>query len=429
MRSIFIFLAILLFQPHVEAKEPDFELLSSKIYAQLSPQKQKEYVNEIRKAWLEFENTYPRETQKSVLLWQRLFLDVADAAETKICIIGGALRETVNAGNGRFVCPTKGLGCKDKYPDGFRCGPIFGEDNCVPRLPISDLSQRCYDNSASQKPLKPEDYERLINTTFGKDFELLCSEKTVTNKDGCRLLAQRINDLAETKKYRLVKNEALQEYNKHPFAPSTALVNIPGCSNGEEAGAVVPRFAISPQLPDNQICGFRNNKKLLEKLGQSDCKKVQLDNLFVTRFTTKDHSLLLNQTDVLDGVVEEVSVYEQKSQNNTVYTFQMLVPNILIDPPVMKRENVMIRQDGEKYFVINDRDHTSQEVEVMNVPRNRTLEADTRIRYAPTLKPFDSRTIFNKDCSLATQLKTDNLYPAGIPIVFPDAPNTAAGSK
>ena len=406
------------FQNFANAKSSSqlsFDMLAPYTYNQLPSKQQKEYINQIRKAWLDFEKIYHSNTIVTAPIWQRLFFENAYAA-APACIIGGANIWSVRSGK-KYVCPTRGRDCDGK-PDSFRCGAIFSEV-CISRTPISDLSERCYKESSS-KPLKKDEYEHIVSV-MAPDFEALCSEKAVTNRDGCRVLANKMNDISKEHSIRIA---ALDEYNKKPIAApessSTAGSSggLPICSNGNAPDKTKPYWWLPQFDLSGNKCPFESNRSQLAQLTQNGCSSNNpFSSLFTTGFSTTDNSLILGQSSFLEGVIEDVSIQEKKSESNILYTLQMLIPNTTKSPISVERKSLNLRQDGPRFYLFDPYSKDPQEVKVANT--NRTTIAIDNV--ATTSKQIEGKVKLADNCMLAQQLKQTGLYQPQVPIAIPGA--------
>lgn len=404
--------------------ELSFEMLAPYTFNQLPPMQQKEYINQIRKAWLDFEKKYHSSSIVSAPIWQRAFFETANAA-APACIIGGANIWSVRSGK-KYVCPTTGRSCDGKS-DSFRCGAIFSEA-CISRTPISDLSERCYKES-SAKALKKDEYEHIVSV-MAPDFEALCSGKTVTNRDGCRTLANKMNDIAKEHSIRIA---ALEEYNKKPIAApesttaeSKAAVgeaNLPICSDGISPDKRKPNWWLPPFDLSATLCPFVSNRSQLTSLSQNGCNRNNpLSHLFTTGFRSADNSLILGQSSFLEGLIEDVSVQEKKSEDNILYTLQMLIPNTTKYPIAVERKNFSLRQDGTRFYLLDPYSKDPQEVKVSNT--NRTTIAIDNV--PTTSRQIEGKVHLADNCLLAQQLKQTGLYQPQVPITIP---GPAGGTK
>src|SRR5690606_17112507 len=118
------------------------EVLSPYTYGKLSKASQQKYSKKIQSAWLGFEKSYKIPHHKSSFMNSVLF--EAAFAESTQCIIGGNVLTAVTSGK-HAVCPTTTRKCEG-HSDGFECGDIFGK-TCISRTPISNLSERCFNES------------------------------------------------------------------------------------------------------------------------------------------------------------------------------------------------------------------------------------------------------------------------------------------
>lgn len=181
--------------------------LTPQQYSRLSKPMQKNYVKKIRFEFMQFEKSfgnqkYLTESNQSIQNYfvQNLLINNAFADDPKqqdtdsVCIIGGVKVYVV-----KNKCSTRNNQCtniKKSITDGFQCGKVFGSE-CVSRLPIKNLSQRCFDE-AKDVEIKPEEYTNLTDEA-NKLFGSICSENT-KNKTGCSLLEKKLAALKEAPK-------------------------------------------------------------------------------------------------------------------------------------------------------------------------------------------------------------------------------------
>ena len=181
--------------------------LTPQQYSRLSKPMQKNYVKKIRFEFMQLEKSfgnqkYLTESNQSFQNYfvQNLFINNAFADDPveqdtdSSCIIGGVQVPVI-----KNKCSTRNNLCNDEnstIKDSFQCGKVFGS-KCVSRLPIKNLSQRCFDE-AKDVVIKPEDYTNLTDEAT-KLFDSICSEN-IKNKTGCSLFEKKLTALKDVSK-------------------------------------------------------------------------------------------------------------------------------------------------------------------------------------------------------------------------------------
>lgn len=416
------------FQSFAKKAELSFEVLATPTFENMPEDLRKEYVQEIRKTWVEFENIYNNKNAPVSSVWKNIFIETANAAD-QMCIVGGNLLTAIN-NNGKFSCPTRTKPCKDEMADGFRCGAIFGE-KCIDRNPIADISKRCLE-AAPSTALKKTEYERMLKN-LAVDFNSICNEKSaIASKDGCKFLATKFNRI--TKDYN-VKIAGLEEYNsnknkKNSIQPGMEYVSrdtpaqwmggygvkIPGCPN--EKGSAVPKFVLKPDA----MCAIENNPKILANLVQKGCSNVKdANNLFTTSFKTNDRSILMGESNKVDTIVEKIGIQEKRSSNDITYEIQVLKPMLNTKPVSVGRENILLRKKDNTYYLV-DKERGETEVSVYNGYRpNFLIESSGITTNYHTY--MDGRAQLASNCLLAGHLKNKGYYSAT------SSSNVIGGSK
>ncbi len=346
-----------------KAETLSISMLNFSTYEQMPKDLQKEYINNIRKAWMEFESKYPITSAKNVQLWQRLFMETAEAND-QTCIICGSILNTVNV-NGKNVCPTKGKPCNDSGNpnfDGFRCGPIFGEV-CISRTPVSNISERGF-KIASNKITDKKEYEKMVKT-IALDFAQLCNSTSTSNtKDGCKFLAKRMTSVTEELH---IKIAALDVYNKNLIAETAdselataptsnaaaarerrtaASARMNGCTPSRKNKALVPAF----DLLAGETCGFDNNQRLIENLVTNGCGQ-RLNNLFSTEIRSAQ-GRVDGQTNLVKAIVTEVKLIERKSSTEGIFSMTMLKYDLSKDPVALRLVTQKVKQTGDKFILL-----------------------------------------------------------------------------
>lgn len=181
--------------------------LTPQQYSRLSKPMQKNYVKKIRFEFMQFEKSfgnqkYLTESNQSIqnyfvqnLLINNAFADESTEQDTdSFCIIGGVQVPVI-----KNKCSTRNNLCNDEnstIKDSFQCGKVFGS-KCVSRLPIKNLSQRCFDE-AKDVAISPIEYKTLTDEA-NNFFDSICSDKP-KNKIGCSLLEKKLTELKEAPK-------------------------------------------------------------------------------------------------------------------------------------------------------------------------------------------------------------------------------------
>jgi hypothetical protein len=176
--------------------EEEFRLLTDEEYSMLSAKNRILYTNQLRKAWLDFENEYPQAQEVAeVSKWRKFFLGLqpidsafATSEIAPPCIICGVQLLSVKNAQGRYVCPTRGRPCSGQS-DGFQCGPLF-DNACISRTPINTLSYRGY-IANSGVALSTEEYTKA-KIDIESTYRQICFTK---QSPGCSILAQKIREL------------------------------------------------------------------------------------------------------------------------------------------------------------------------------------------------------------------------------------------
>ncbi|MES2769225.1 MAG: hypothetical protein V4596_08770 [Bdellovibrionota bacterium] len=418
-----------------KAETLSISMLNFSTYEQMPKDLQKEYINNIRKAWMEFESKYPISTAKNTQLWQRLFMETAEAND-QTCIICGSILNTVNV-NGKNVCPTKGKPCNDSGDpkfDGFRCGPIFGEV-CISRIPISNISERGF-KSASQKITNKNEYEKMVKT-IALDFAQLCKSTSASNtKDGCKFLAKRMTSVTEELH---IKIAALDTYNKNlvaetadselataPTSNATAArerrtaasAQMNGCTQSRKNKALVPAF----DLLAGETCGFDNNQRLIENLVANGCGQ-RLKSLFSTEIRSAQ-GRVDGQTNLVKAIVTNVKLIERTSATEAIFSMRMLKYDLSKDPVALRQVTQKVKQIGDKFILFKS---FGVQTPVTITNSNRELIKFTNMEGLESM--IDAGARLAMDCSLLEDINTMQASGTSITPKINSAGGSTTGAK
>lgn len=164
-----------------------FSMLSKEKYRTLSPTAQMNYIQEIKKHYLQFElkaikesaiiiggkrnnssllysiisfknqNKYISDKNQIGLFFFNLLTPYAEANWDNKCVIGGVIRtRSYSKKLKRAVCSVWGRSCNGDS-NKFKCGDIFN-NKCISIHPIKTISQRCYEASKDE-PINTANYE------------------------------------------------------------------------------------------------------------------------------------------------------------------------------------------------------------------------------------------------------------------------------
>ena len=193
-----------------------FNILSKEKYKQLSLSAQLNYIQKIKKYYLQFELDIIKETSVLIganknnspfpyftflfenqinLFFLTLLTPYADAKtnwDTK-CVIGGVIRTKSDSKKlKRSVCSVWGRSCNGNN-NKFKCGDIFN-NKCIDIHPFDTISERCYEASKDE-PINIENYEHFISSI--KD---VVEEYCVENRSryvSCRFFKKRMRSATQ----------------------------------------------------------------------------------------------------------------------------------------------------------------------------------------------------------------------------------------
>ena len=412
--QISVFSLVIIFSISSFAKTNDigsFEMLSPQTFDGMPKELQKEYLEKVRKTWLEFEKKYPKTMSETAEIenefWQNFFVSTAHAASRNYCIIGGNMMGLINNS-----CPTKLKPCTEKS-DGFRCGAIFG-GICINRTPISNISERCYKKGNKKIPDTPE-YKQIL-LAMSMDFAEVCSDRSPSNtSDGCKFLAKRMADVTNELNFKIATSEGEKENlpSQREVTPSptsnaekarerrtTATANLGTCTyNGGPTKKlqIVPTF----DLLAGETCTFDNNQKILEALTKNGCEnKKATRKLLSTRFKSVGSGRVDGQTNTVNAILTKVELLERKSATEAIFNVRMVKYDISKTPGQLQQITQKIKQSGDKFYWLR-RFGISQEVTIKNTTR--TFEMSGIEGYASV---YDSMMRMSQDCLLLEDINT-----------------------
>ena len=142
-----------------------------------------------------------------------LLIPYSEAANlSNQCLIGGVMRPRTASGN----CPVYGRACEgsNNSEDNFKCGVAFN-NVCISIRPVSDLSQRCY-NESQGKQLNVDGYKKWKDF-FDKKVPAYCASQSGTNV-ACDKLTDKLGQI-KAEFNRLIQ---VKEISPSPSSTSTS---------------------------------------------------------------------------------------------------------------------------------------------------------------------------------------------------------------
>ncbi len=341
----------------------DLLLLTGEQYNKLSLDEKRKYFSQVKQAWVQFEKMYPQKFSKNVW-FQSFLLDsaFADDAEETNCIIGGVVLKKVNG-----YCPTKSRPCKgDGISDGFQCGEIFNKI-CISRIPISNLSQTCYEKSKDSTPTVDQFNE--IKEKMEGDYKRLClvSNWNIIKKsiDSCYFLVKRVNEINRTVKNPPLSGvtlddelsigqyrDMLQSAQREKEAQAKKKISEGACPN-EYDPVTGYRYAVPLfNLDQDKTCIFSRNQKLLNELSQKDCKNTKIgDELVKTRLRPVSGGECVLGDTCFDSIIENVITNEDGTISMSLYRAQIKDGDVLLP-----RETIKLKKTQNGYQLMEKHD-------------------------------------------------------------------------
>lgn len=419
-RFVFSLFTIALFLPSLASAKLD--LISEKKYAALNSLQQTWYTHELQSAWLQFELAYPKAGElNDHSIWQKILFTEAVAASAPKCVVGGVALGT-KVVNGKTVCNTQSRPCTASN-DGYLCGSIMAS-LCVPRTPTRSLSPRC----ASIKPttksaLTPKQYSAAKKETES-NYETLCADKTANTQDACNKLPAQITEIANSPQLTAAPSDT----------PDSGVASIKACSfnlNPGGTGLQLPKFGFSQE----HACLYQNNQTHLERIATSGCAssghKVG-NELFLTRFRSINDNYLFNTSNVFDSIIEDVSVMQNNGPNDITYNVRMLKPNTQSSPVRLERTTVQVKvTNGQHFLCLPDCAIKQEPIKIENAVRSNILPEKLKAISRTAMDSLmDGKVMLAKNCMLANQLTSNNLYSAKGNAQSPvTAPKKAGGTR
>lgn len=191
MRFFIYFLAISF---NVYANISRTEFISVREYKQLSTEQRQIYIQQTRKALFQFEEQSLHEIQVSDISNRHFVLILPQAwADEGKCLIGGVEQPIIGK-----KCSTRNNQGDCLGIDQFKCGKIFG-GACIPRTPVSSISNRCFNAISTNSKLNTEEYAQY-STEAQSLINNSCSSGKMKTISGCSTLSKRLKFINDTMK-------------------------------------------------------------------------------------------------------------------------------------------------------------------------------------------------------------------------------------